>query len=143
MTDTQTEAKKTVVLGKFNGALGGFQASAFLDLKAGGFEPEVAHKIAFDYGSDLGNAIRNAGDDGLASKVAKAKKGGDSRISVSGGGSTKTSRSMSVIRLCQQLDNLYKENLLPSRKVEAMSETLTEYITDCEAWASEQEFANS
>lgn len=142
---TQTEPVKTVILGKFQGAFGGFQQSAFVDLKAAGFTPEVAHKVAFDYGSDIGNAIRNAKDDSLATKVAKAKKGGESRITLSGGGSVQTSRAMSLIRLCQQLANLKKEALINTLQVDEdrLDKNLVEYLDDCQTWASEQTFAVS
>ena len=67
---------KPVVIrcGDFSGAFSRFQVACYGDLKLAGFSAEVSHKVAFDYGSDIGNAIRNASDDGLASKIGKAKR---------------------------------------------------------------------
>lgn len=142
-TQVQTEEIVKIRLGEFRGAFGGFQSSAFIDLKAAGLEPKIAHKIAFDYGSDVGNAIRNAGDDGLATKVAKAKKGGESRISLSGGGSTMTSRSMSLIRLAQLLAGMKKETLIASAEIDEdnLPQKFTEYLSECAEWADAQTFA--
>ena len=91
------EQTKPVVIrcGDFSGAFSRFQVACFGDLRLAGFSAEVSHKVAFDYGSDIGNAIRNATDDGLASKIGKAKKDGESRITINGGGTTKTSRLLS------------------------------------------------
>lgn len=141
-TTPETTTSKAIVLGRFNGAFAQFQVSCFFDLKAAGLEAKIAHKCAFDYGSDIGNAIRNA-DDSLATKIGKAKKNGDSRISLSGGGMTRTSRTMSLYRVAQQLDGLYSEGLLKSRhlEVDTLSKPLREYLTDCETWVSEHEFA--
>lgn len=145
MTTTEQTPQTKIILGKFPGFLGGFQSSAFIDLKAAGFDQETAHKIALDYGADLGNAIRNAGDAGLTSKIAKAKKSGESRITLGGGGATTTSRCMSVIRLCQQQEGLYKEDLVKSRKVDldTLSTNLREYVDICDLWVEKNEFALS
>jgi dsRNA-specific ribonuclease len=141
-------ATKSVILGKFPGAFGGFQETSFNDLRYAGVNEHVAHKIAFDYGSDLGNAIRNAKDAALASKVGKAKSNGEARISLSGGGITKTSRAMSVIRLAQQLDMLYTEKLIKSREIDLSNlrdgeGSLGEYLTECDEWAKLQKWADS
>ena len=145
-TSAPVAASKAIVIGKFPGAFGNFQSSAFYDLKAAGLKEVICHKVAFDYGSDLGNAIRNAKDDGLSSKVAKAKTNGDARISISGGGVTKTSRAMSLIRLAQQLDGLYKEKLVKSRHIDEENLTtgegsLSEYLQECDEWATAQNWA--
>jgi len=143
-TSEQATNKPVVIrCGDFSGAFSRFQVACFGDLRLAGFTPAVSHKVAFDYGSDIGNAIRNATDDGLASKIGKAKKDGESRITISGGGTTKTSRAMSLYRLVQQVDSLFREGLIASRKLttEQLAENLQEYIEDCETWASEREFA--
>ena len=143
-TSANEQAKPVVIrCGDFSGAFSRFQVACFGDLRLAGFSAEVSHKVAFDYGSDIGNAIRNATDDGLASKIGKAKKDGESRITISGGGTTKTSRAMSVYRTVQQVDGLFREGLIASRKLttEQLAENLQEYIEDCETWASEREFA--
>ena len=137
---------KPVVIrcGDFSGAFSRFQVACYGDLKLAGFSAEVSHKVAFDYGSDIGNAIRNATDDGLASKIGKAKKDGESRITISGGGTTKTSRAMSLYRLVQQVDSLFREGLINSRRIDGkdmLSDNLSDYVADCETWASEREFA--
>lgn len=141
-TTTPTQSK-AIVVGRFNGAFAPFQVSCFYDLKAAGINPMVAHKLAFDYGSDIGNAIRNAKDEALASKIGKAKSNGESRITLSGGGTTKQSRTMSIYRVVQQLDGLYREKLLTSRELDTdtLSKDLREYLDECEVWVSEHEFA--
>lgn len=133
---------KPIKLGEFHGAFSRFQTSCYYDLIAAGLTKQTSHKIAGDYGSDIGNAIRNASDDGLTSKIGKAKKNGDSRISISGGGMTRTSRTMSIYRVAQQLDNLYMEGLLASRKIddERLSKVLREYLAECDEWVQTQKF---
>ena len=137
MTTIETPAvtpapKTTLVLGKFKGAFGNFQAAAFTDLKAAGFEPLTAHLIADDYGADIGNAMR-AGDD-FGTKIAKAKKDGDSRISISGRGSVTMSNTMALLRVCQVTSGLVKEKLLKSHKVsrESLSDEVQSYIARVE-----------
>lgn len=146
-TNTNTvatvEAPKAIILGRFPGAFGKFQDAAFVDLKACGLKPEIAHKVAQDYGADIGNAMRNGTDFGT--KVSKAKKDGESRINLSGKGETQTSRTMSIIRVCQVIDGLYsKEGLLKSRDVdfESLNKSLREYLSECETWAKAQTFAD-
>lgn len=136
--------RKAIKLGEFHGAFARFQTSCYYDLIAAGLTEQTSHKIAGDYGSDIGNAIRNAADDGLTSKIGKAKKNGDTRISISGGGLTKTSRTMSIYRVAQQLDNLYREGLLASRKLdtETLSKVLREYLDECSEWCAVQTFEN-
>lgn len=143
IAQSNNSTKVVIRTGEFSGAFAKFQVSAYYDLKRAGFDTTVAHKVAFDFGSDIGNAIRNADDDALAAKVGKAKKDGSGSITLSGGGATTTSRTMSIIRLCQQTYNLHKEGLLKSCKVEMdnLSQNLTEYVEKCELWASEQEFS--
>lgn len=136
------EVVKEIILGKFPGAFGQFQGAAFTDLKAAGMDAKVAHKVAQDYGSDIGNAMRNGTEFGT--KVAKAKKTGDARISLNGKGETQTSRTMSIIRLCQQTENLYNEGLVKSRHVDFdnMTKTLIEYFESCEQWVETVKFAD-
>lgn len=133
---------KAIILGKFGGAFSNFQVSCFHDLKLAGFSAEVAHKVAFDYGSDLGNAFK-AGDASLTSKVKKAKDGGESRITIAGGGSVMTSRTMSLYRVCQVTESLYKEKLVHTREIEQtlLAKTIREYIAECEQWAADKTFA--
>lgn len=110
-TQTQ-EVAKVIILGKFNGAFANFQIAAFNDLKVAGLEASVSHLIATDYGSDLGNAMRNGTDFG--SKVAKAKKNGESRISITGKGETKMSNAMLLIRYTQLVSAMRKESIVDS-----------------------------
>ena len=135
------ETVKPIILGKFGGAFSNFQISCFWDLKAAKLSAEVAHKIAFDYGSDIGNAFKS-GDAELTSKVAKAKKDGSAKSKIAGGGSTRTSRTMSVYRAVQQIDSLYTEGLLASRElnVDTLTKQLREYIAECEEWAKDKTF---
>jgi hypothetical protein len=138
-----TPTIKAIVIGKFPGAFGKFQDAAFVDLKACGMDERIAHKVAQDYGSDIGNAMRNGTDFGT--KVSKAKKDGESRINLSGKGETQTSRTMSIIRVCQVIDGLYsKEGLLKSREVafDSLNKSLREYLSECEDWTKAQTFAD-
>lgn len=130
---------KAIKVGQFNGALCRFQVSAFGSFRRAGFSPEVSHKMAFDFGSDLGNLM--ATDAELSAKVSKCKKDERSEITLSGKGSVATSKCMSILRVCQVVDGLCsKEKLLAKRLIPELSENLREYITKCEAWCVEQDW---
>lgn len=127
-TPVVAPAKIKLVLGVFAGAFANFQAAAFTDLKAAGFEPLTAHLIADDYGADIGNAMRNGEDFGT--KIAKAKKDGDSRISITGKGATLMSNTMALLRVCQVTSGLVKEKLLSKHLVtrERLSDDIQSYL---------------
>ena len=112
----KTAPATTVIIGKFNGAFSQFQATAFTDLKAAGFAENVAHEIASDYGSDIGNAVRN-GDD-FGSKIANAKQDGTARISISGKGNAIMSNTMALLRVCQVQSSLKAEKLVNTHKID-------------------------
>lgn len=135
--------RKPIRCGDFQGAFGKFQLSAFGELNRAGFPREVSHKVAMDYGSNIGDAMRNGNDESFRNKVGKAKKDGQSSIRISASGMTLTSRAMSLIRVCQVIDGLYEEHLLDTRKIvqDNLSESLTQYVSDSAKWASEQIWA--
>ncbi len=143
VTQSQNVKSKPIKLGEFNGAFGKFQYSAFGDLKRAGFAPEVSHKVAMDYGSNIGDAMKNGDDESFRNKIGKAKDTGESSIKISASGLTLTSRAMSVLRAVQVIEGLHKEGLLASRKVstDSLGEKplkLQDYVSDCAKWASEQ-----
>ena len=131
---------KPIILGKFTGAFGNFQAAAWTDLKLAGFESAIAHKIAQDYGSDLGNAMKNGTD--FASKIGKAKASGESRIAISGKGSTQMSNTMALLRVCEVVAGLWREKLVTSYSIEGLTlkKEVATYIEECATWASEQTY---
>lgn len=143
-TDTKVNAPvipqvEEIILGKFSGALSRFQLTAYNDLLEVKLPAKVAHKVAMDFGSDLGRLM--ASDADFKSKVGKADKHGNSRINISGGGKIATYRSMSVVRLSQQLGTLADEDLVESADITlVMSSNLADYIKDCEAWAKDRVF---
>ena len=129
--------KNEVKLGFFPGSLGAFQVSAYGSIQRLGLPKAVAHKVAQDFGGDLGNAMR--GDAELYGKVAKAKKDGETSIKFSGkGAKQKMTVSMGVVRVAQIMDDLRKENLLASCKFEAkqFGDNIADYLVDCESWAT-------
>lgn len=134
----QAQAKAAIIPGKFNGMLANFQVSAYGTMVMFGIGKGVAHKIASDYASDLGNAMRS--DDEFAAKVSKAKKDGDSVIRFTGKGSTKMTHAMAVIRVAQSLEALRKEKLIErtTLKAEDFTPDIREYVESCEEWAKEQ-----
>ena len=133
---------KAIKVGQFNGALCRFQVSAFGSFRRAGFSPEVSHKMAFDFGSDLGNLMATDAD--MNAKVSKCKKDGTSEISLTGKSNVITSRTMSVLRVCQVIDSLCsKEKLLSKRLIPELSENLREYVSDCEKWAALQEWVDT
>lgn len=136
VVSAQIEQVKSIIAGRFNGALSAFQKTAYTDLVHAGLSKGAAHKIASDFGSDLGKLM--ATDEKFAAKVGKANTSGNSRITLSGGASVATSRAMSTVRVSQQMDMLFKEGLIAERKLPQLSETLTEYVNDSEQWAEEQ-----
>jgi len=127
-----------IVAGKFTGMLSPFQVTAFGTMVHFGIKREVAHKVATDFGSDLGNAMRNSPD--FAAKVGKAKKSGESAIKFTGKGENLMTNSMATVRVCQTLEGLVKEELLDraSLKTSDFAPGVRDYLTDCEVWAAEQ-----
>jgi hypothetical protein len=134
--NAQVEQVKAIVAGRFNGALSRFQVSAYTDLVHAGLNKGTAHKIASDFGSDLGKLM--ATDEKFAATIGKANKNGESRIKLSGGAKVTTSRAMSIIRVAQVTDGLYMEGLLAERTVPQLSDTLQEYVAESDIWANEQ-----
>jgi len=144
--ETQATKPKPITLGEFNGAFGKFQLSAFGDLKRAGFSAEISHKVALDFGSSIGDAMRNGDDESFRNKVGKAKKDGEASIRISASGMTRTSKAMSLLRVVQTIEGLNKEELLNTRKVDikTLSEgknSLQEYLAESGKWASEQVWA--
>ena len=143
MNEETKTVKTPIVIGEFHGAFAPFTRSAYFTLKYAGLDAKIAHKIARDFGSDIGNALANAKDGDLAAKVSKAKKDGTSDLKLSAKGSTATSPAMRVIRVCQVIDGLYMEALIASRKVEleVFTPELQDTIVQAGKWASEQVWA--
>lgn len=141
-TITENPQTKVTVIGRFNGAFSQFQATAFTDLKAAGLTANVAHCIADDYGSDIGNAVRN-GDD-FGSKISKAKKDGEARISMSGKGNATMSNTMALLRVAQVTSSLVREKLLKSHKVDLSkcSDDIQDYVTRTETRVAGMKFAD-
>jgi len=133
-------AKQKLIVGRFSGMLGAFQLNAYNTLIACKVNNVVAHKIAVDFGSDVGRMMKS--DPDLASKVSKANKDGMSKLTIKGGGKIATSPSMSVVRLAQQMHELYKEGLIAERDLPQVPLNLQEYIGDSEHWAQTQDIAS-
>lgn len=130
-------AKKPIILGKFPGAFGNFQAAAFTDLKAAGFDARLAHKIALDYGSDIGNAMRNGTSKGndFGTKIAKAKQSGDARVTIGGRGDTQMSNTMALLRVVQVTSSLcLNEKLITSYEInrDTLKSEVKIYLKECE-----------
>ena len=139
-TETPT-VKPTIKLAYFNGAFSKFQSSAYGELVRAGLSKQAAHKVANDFGSNIGDAMKNADSNkGIATSVGKAKKEGESRIKISGSGMTTTSYAMSLIRVVQTVDGLFEEGLLDTREVaiSSLSDNLQHYVANCNRWADEQ-----
>lgn len=136
--DTTVVAKPAIKLGHFTGTFQQFQLHAFWLMVHAGIVRKAAHKIANDYASDFGRLMATNAE--FASKVGKQRKKGDgeSKITISGGAYIKTSRAMSVIRACQQIDALYMESLLNERLLPKLTADLQDYLAECEEWAAEQ-----
>lgn len=138
-TATQTQA---VIIGQFNGAFSRFQVAAYGDLKRAGLQPHIAHKIAFDYGSDIGSALVSNTDkkSTFATAVAKAKENKATLKISASMRNTNNSRTMSVVRACQQIADLFDENLFATRQLPQLSKELQEYVDECASWAKDREF---
>lgn len=132
-TANATEAKRKVILGKFNGAFSGFQIRAFNDLKYAGFDDKIAHCIASDFAADMGNAM-SKGDE-LAAKINKAKKDGETVIKVGGKGAAKMSNTMALLRVVQIIAELKSEKLVETYKIDLgnLAKPIAEYLAKCEA----------
>lgn len=129
---------KPIKAGEFNGWAKVWQTEAFGDMVRAGLPREVAHKVAGDFGSDLGRLT--SGGEG-AVKVGRPS-GGDSLSSVTARlkGKQVTTNSLRLIRAAQQIAALVKEGLLASRKLPELSETLAEYVTAQSKWAAGQKW---
>ncbi len=141
LPETATPQTKTPIkLGEFHGAFAKFQTCAYGELNRAGLPAEVSHKVANDFGSNIGDALRNASDSDIAAKVAKAKSNGQSQIKIGAKGFATTSYAMSLIRVVQVIDGLYSEGLLNSRALDTSSlvKQLGEYVAKSKVWASEQ-----
>lgn len=130
---------KPIKAGEFNGWAKVWQTEAFGDMVRAGLAREVAHKVAGDFGSDLGRLCSSgegavkvgkpSGEDSLSSITARLK------------GKQVTTNSLRLIRAAQQIAALVKEGLLASRKLPELSEPLAEYVAACSEWASAQKWA--
>ena len=142
-TDNTTTAPAIVLNpGQFNGALSKFQVAAYGSMVRFGLDKHIAHKVAQDFGADMGNAMRN--DDKFAAKVGKAKKDGDSVIKFSGKGSTLMTNSMSVVRTAQVIEGLADEEIISGSPVLSQmvwSANVADYIEDAELWAKSVEWS--
>lgn len=130
---------KPIECGRFEGAFKPFATRFFNDLKFYGIPNKIAHKVAVDGMSSLGQAMSNDAD--LAAKISKANKNGDGKFKLSGSSSlTKTSNSMMLIRLTQKLEELREEKLLSKAlKLNDLTDFIkpevAEYLEECETWA--------
>lgn len=137
--ETFAQTASVIELGKFTGAFRQFQDNCFTDLKVAGIAPTTAHKVCNDLASDIGRLM--SADPDIAARVSKAKKNGESRMAISAKAEIQTSRSMSLWRISNEVYKLYKEGLLETRQLPKLSKSLAEYIVDCEAWVSKQNWA--
>lgn len=144
-TDTAV-TRQAIKPGRFSGMLGALQVAAYGEFKRHGMTSHIAHKVAMDYGSDLGNAMKHKDSD-FNSKVSKANKEGARGFKITGKTPGVTeSRAMSLKVITQHLDALFDEGknstrLLVNRPLleeHNLNETLQEYLSDCEVWANSQ-----
>lgn len=131
---------KPLDAGRFPGMLGSFQREFYNSLKACGVSAEVSHKVATDFGSDLGRAIRE--DSELASAVGKANKNNESTFKITG----KTARvansyAMELKRVCQFMDDMASQKLIKRGTLPPLKDSLIEYLADCGKWAAEQKWS--
>lgn len=125
--------------GVFSGVFKNWQVAAFRDLFLGGLSKHVSHKIATDYGSDLGRLMSSEAGKSFKQKIGKlAGDDGERKISVAGAANIKASNAMSVIYVAQTLDKLFSENLLASRTMPELATELQDYIESCQEWSGEQ-----
>ncbi|SRR6266516_2228103 len=144
VTSLLTEAVKPkettkIVLGRFSGMLAGFQVVVFRDLKFAGFNAKAAHKIAIDYGSQLGLAMRN--DENIKTAVGKANKNsGIAKLSASFHDKLILHNAMAIYRIVQSVEALYKENLVTEYSIVGLklASRLQEYVSECQLWADTQ-----
>lgn len=129
-----------IKLGKFNGAFAGFALNAYNSIFVCGVSKGAAHKMANDYASAIGRGISE--DDEFASKVAKAKKNGDMKITGKLE-ATLNDDSAKILRVCQVLGTLKQEKLVtkyPTLDTDNLNPDLVNYLATCEAWAKAQTF---
>ena len=138
-TKSVEQVKTAIRCGMFSGALSGFQRVVHRDLCYAGIDDKTAHKVSIDYGSQLGNAMRN--DDNIKTAVGKASKAGIAKMSGAFHDKLIMHNAMAVYRVIQTISDLYqKEKLLKSYAVsiENMSDRLQDYLGECKAWSMEQ-----
>lgn len=139
IVETSKESKP-IRVGQFNGILAGFQAVVFRDLKYAGLEDKTAHKVAMDYGSQLGLAMRN--DENIKTEVSKANKHGMAKLSASFYDRLIMHNAMSIYRVVQTIADLKaKETLISGYEVFGvlpLAKRLNDYVKECELWTLTQ-----
>lgn len=151
MTTTQIQSsnvvvpapdKKAIKLGLFPGAFGGFQRAFWHLMLASGIEKITAHKIAVDFGADLGRVMRADAD--VAATVSKANKNNESYLKLSGRSiRVANSPAMEVNRICVLAEALFNEKLVTKRTLpapEVLQERIRDYIAECDNWAADNVF---
>jgi len=92
-----------------------------------------------DYGSQLGNAMRN--NDNIKTSVKKANDSGLAKLSGSFHDKLIMHNAMATYRVVQTISDLYtKEKLLCSYMVNTdnLADRLKTYLGECKLWAMEQ-----
>jgi hypothetical protein len=130
--------------GKFNGSWKNWQSAAFGCMERCGLPKPIAHEVAMDYGSAIGKLVSSEEGKNFVTKVGKlAKKGdGERSISIAGKANVKASDAMSIVYVCQTIEQLFSEKLLSTKTMPKLSENLAEYIVKCEERAALKEWVD-
>ena len=142
-TETKTPTVKVegIKAGLFNGLLKNWQQTAWTDMVHAGIDKRLAHKIASDYGADLGRAM--VADGKFKSKIGKLDDDGQRKIRMAAAPKAiATSNPMSIVYVVQTMDTLFVEELLASRKLPALSIGLQEYLAEQQEWCNGQHWLN-
>lgn len=149
-TQAPSVVREKIILGKFGGQNSAFGRGFYYELVAARFDKRIAHKVAMDCLSDLGDAMARNSE--LTANVQKAKKKGEEsgfklpKASMSAGQIT---NAMRIVRVAQILRDVVKEKLVVKSPDMSTIEwpmegtyPVTEYLENCEKWCNEREFVS-
>ena len=136
IVEVKLSEDSVIHLGQYKGAFCKLQTSAYGDLVQGGLEKPIAHKVAMDYGSDIGRAC--ATDGTFRTKVNAAKEG-KGRLQFKGSSMVQFTNTMAVIRVAQVIATLADESLVASRELPPLNKELVEYLTKCAEWCNAEQ----
>jgi len=146
-TPPPTNKPKAVIIGKFTGMLTPFALDLFHTLNVYGFKRELSHKIANDYMSQLGHAMKT--DESLRARIGAIDANGHAGFKAAALKFNKVALhdSSAIAHAAYTLEDLFKAKIVVERanilKMFTFSESISAYITKSQAWCDAQEWTTA